>query len=605
VPVSSGALARAVFVLLVLATVAAFFVTQRLKSGQPVVKRLALQRYFSPNGDGRKDRARISFFLPKGDLVTVDVVDAEGDRVRRLVDGRSLRRGRHVYNWDGRADDGTVPPDGTYYVRVTLRRQGRAATGVRGIELVTEPPHPRLIAVTPSWLPARSAGPVTIRYTGPSAVPPVYGIWRKGPGPAKRLATLVGDRQTHSIRWDAQVGGRPAPAGEYAVSVTVQNRALIAGSAPRRLPPTATGSAPHTGLTIGGPTLGAPLEPVRAGAITTVAVYGGAAGVRWRLARLGAAHPVARGHADSMVPAGSPAAVAAGAGPRRAFALRVPGKARTGLYVLTVAAGGKAVRTPLVVRGRGGGAVLVVIPTLDWQAVNALDDDGNGFPDTLYAARSVPLARPFAGGVLPPGLTAQVGPLLRFLDRSGIRYDVTTDLALALGRGPRLAGHRGVALAGDEPWLTPALAAELTAYVHAGGHVASFGGDSLRRRVSLTNTALSAPTAPSAQNVLGESTVPARGPQASLAASVDDLGLFAGTGGVVGPFTVFDESVRLPAGTRALSAAARGHGRSELVAYRLGRGLVIRLGTPQWAAALGTSAAVGEVTKRTWALLSH
>jgi len=77
VPVSSSALARSVFVLLVLATVAAFFVTQRLKSGQPVVKRLALQRYISPNGDGRKDRAHISFFLPKGDHVTVDVVDAE------------------------------------------------------------------------------------------------------------------------------------------------------------------------------------------------------------------------------------------------------------------------------------------------------------------------------------------------------------------------------------------------------------------------------------------------------------------------------------------------------------------------------------------------
>ena len=215
VPVSGSALARAVFVLLMLATVAAFFVTQRLKSGQPVVKRLALQRYLSPNGDGRKDRARISFFLPKGDLVTVDVVDGEGDRVRRLVDGRSLRRGRHVYSWSGRADDGTVPPDGTYYVRVTLRRQGRAATGVRGIELVTKPPHPRLISVTPAWLSAGSAGSVTIRYTGPSAVPPVYGIWRTGPGPVKRVATLVGGRQTHSISWDAQVGGRPAPPRQF------------------------------------------------------------------------------------------------------------------------------------------------------------------------------------------------------------------------------------------------------------------------------------------------------------------------------------------------------------------------------------------------------
>jgi len=198
-----------------------------------------------------------------------------------------------------------------------------------------------------------------------------------------------------------------------------------------------------------------------------------------------------------------------------------------------------------------------------------------------------------------------VGPLLRFLDRSGIRYDLTTDLALALGHGPRLAGHPGVALVGDEPWLTPALAAELGAYVQAGGHVASFGGDSLRRRVSLTAAVLSAPTPPSSQNALGEATEQARGPQASLAASVDHLGLFAGTGGVVGPFTIFDESVRLPAGSRALTAAGRGGGHSELVGYHLGRGLVIRIGTPQWAAALGTSAAVGEVTKRTWALLSR
>src|SRR5207248_2664819 len=460
-PVSSAALARAVFALLVLATVAAFFVTQRLKSGQPVVKRLALQRYFSPNGDGRKDRARISFFLPKGDLVTVDVVDGEGDRVRRMVDGRSLRRGRHVYSWNGRADDGTVPPDGTYYVRVTLRRQGRAATGVRAIELVTKPPHPRLISVTPAWLSAGSAGSVTIRYTGPSAGPPVYGIWRTGPGPVKRVATLVGGRQTHSISWDEQVGGRPAPPGQYAISVTVQNRALIAGSAPARLPPTAAESAPRSGLTIGGPTLAPPLEPVRAGAITTVAVYGGAARVRWRLARLGSARRVAHGHAGTVVPAGSPAAATAGAGPSRAFALRVPDRARTGVYVLTVAAGGRAVRTPLVVRGRGSGAVLVVVPTVGWQGANTVDDDGNGFPDTLYAARSVPLARPLAGGDLPPGLTGQVGPLLRFFDRSGIHYGLTTDLVLALGRGARLAGHAGVALAGDEPWLTPTLAAEL------------------------------------------------------------------------------------------------------------------------------------------------
>jgi len=249
--------------------------------------------------------------------------------------------------------------------------------------------------------------------------------------------------------------------------------------------------------------------------------------------------------------------------------------------------------------------VLVVVPTLGWQGGNPLDDDADGFPDTLHDATAVPLARPFAGGVPPPGFSGQVAPLLRFLDHSGIRYDLTTDLALASDRGPRLAGHAGVALAGDEPWLTPGLAAELTGYVQAGGNVASFGGDSLRRRVSVAGQSLSGPTPAAPRNVLGEATVPGRGPQASLAASVDQLGLFGGTAGVVGPFTTFDESVRLPRGARALTAAGRGQGRSDLVAYRLGRGLVIRLGTPQWGAVLATSPAAVEVTKRTWALLSR
>ena len=281
------ALATWVFALLVLATIAAFFVTQRLKSGQPVVRRLALQRFFSPNGDHRQDRARISFDLPRGDRVTVDVVDRDGDRVRRLVDGRSLARGDHALSWDGRADDGTVPPDGTYYVRVTLRRQGRAATGVRGIALVTEPPRPHLVSVSPSWLPGGRPAAVTIRFSGPSVVPPQYGIWRTDARPVRRVALLSGDRQTHSVTWDATIGGRPAPRGTYAVSVTVQNRALIAGSAPERVPPARAGARPRTGLTIGGATAAPPLEPVRAGAVTSFDVYGGAARVAWRLVLTG------------------------------------------------------------------------------------------------------------------------------------------------------------------------------------------------------------------------------------------------------------------------------------------------------------------------------
>jgi hypothetical protein len=602
-------LSRLVFALLVLATIAAFFVTQKLKSGQPVVKRLALQRFFSPNDDGRKDRARIAFRLPKGDRVTIDVVTGGGGRVRRLVDGRSMAAGPHAFSWDGRADDGTVPPDGTYYVRVTLRQQGRAATGTRGIELVTTPPRPRLLSARPTWVSPHRPGPVTIRYTGPSVVPPVYGIWRTDERPARRVAVLTGDRQTHSIRWDGRIHGKPAPRGEYAVSVTVQNRALIEGSDPAALPPRRAQARPGTGVAIGGTTVAGPLEPVRAGAAADVDVYGGSARVAWRLDRLGGHRALARGRSGTAPlrprragPSGAPSTTS---GPRRRLTLRLPRRAATGLYVLTIAAGGRPARVPLVVRGRDGGPVLVVIPTLGWQGVNEVDDDADGFADTLLRDRAVQLGRPLADGLAPPGLGAQVGPLLRFLDSERVRYELTTDLALARDHGPLLAGHPGVALAGDEPWLTPGLAAELRGYVQAGGRVASFGAGSLRRRVSVTPRVLARPTSAARVNALGEATGLADGERATLAATTDSLALFAGTDAVVGPFRVFDRSLQLPRGSRALTAAGRDGGRPALVAYRLGRGLVIRLGTPEWSASARKDPDVATVTRRTWALLSR
>jgi hypothetical protein len=597
------------FALLVLATVGAFFVTQRLKSGQPVVKRLALQRFFSPNGDGRKERAHISFDLPKGDRVTVDVVNANGDRVRRLEDERSLGRGHHALTWDGRADDGTVPPDGLYFVRVSLRRQGRAATGVRGVELVTRPPRPRLLSVTPSWLPAGSPGPVTIRYSGPSVVPPVYRIWRTDRVPAREVAKLTGQRQTHAIRWDGLIGGRPAPPGEYAISVAVRDRALIQGTAPPRLPPTRSEARPGTGLAVGGSTAVGPLEPVRPGGPAGFDLYGAAAHVRWRLTRLGSSRPVVRGRGVvPQVPAARPGpsgAPSRTAGPRRTLEIQIPRRARTGLYTLSVAAGGRSLQVPVTVRGRGSAAVLVVIPTMGWQGSNPVDDDADGFADTLFGARSVSLGRPFAGGRLPPGLTAEVGPLLRFLDRVRLPYDLTTDLSLARDRGPSLAGHQGVALAGDEPWVTPGLAAELSGYVQAGGRIASFGAGSLLRRLSVSPTVLSNPTPAARVNALGEATALVAGPPASLAASVDALSLLSGTDAVIGPFTRFDQSLQVPRGARTLTAAGRQPGRPALIAYRLGRGMVIRLGTPQWSASLDGTTETATVTRRTWALLSR
>ena len=122
--------------------------------------------------------------------------------------------------------------------------------------------------------------------------------------------------------------------------------------------------------------------------------------------------------------------------PSTTLAVRVPPKAPTGLYMLRVQAGGHRAVTPLAVRGHSRGRVLVVLPTIQWQGLNPVDDDNDGFPNLLSEGDTVGIDRPFAHGLLPAGLEQQVVPLLRFLDRSGLPYDLTTDLALARGHGP-------------------------------------------------------------------------------------------------------------------------------------------------------------------------
>jgi hypothetical protein len=73
------------FGLLVVATFGAFFVAQRLKASPAVVGEFRRTPFFSPNSDGRFDRATVRFEIRKRDRVTLAVVDADGDEVRELM----------------------------------------------------------------------------------------------------------------------------------------------------------------------------------------------------------------------------------------------------------------------------------------------------------------------------------------------------------------------------------------------------------------------------------------------------------------------------------------------------------------------------------------
>jgi hypothetical protein len=122
--------AAAVFALLVVATVAAFAWSQRLKRDPLVLDRVtfgtASSRAFTPNADCRFDRIRIRFRVTRSDRANVQVVKPHGKLVVTLAREKYLKRYRFfTFHWDGRVrNDGTAPP-GRYKLRVKLLGQDR------------------------------------------------------------------------------------------------------------------------------------------------------------------------------------------------------------------------------------------------------------------------------------------------------------------------------------------------------------------------------------------------------------------------------------------------------------------------------------------------
>lgn len=121
-----------VFALLVLATVAAFAYSQRVKREPLVLDRVTFiapphrkgtpkVHSFTPNGDCRRDRIRIKFRTTISDPGTVQVIKPGGRVVVTLARDTFLKRYTfHVFYWDGRQRGGGTARPGRYKLRVRL-----------------------------------------------------------------------------------------------------------------------------------------------------------------------------------------------------------------------------------------------------------------------------------------------------------------------------------------------------------------------------------------------------------------------------------------------------------------------------------------------------
>jgi hypothetical protein len=602
--------AGAAFALLVVATFAAFFVAQRLKASPAVVGEFRRTPFFSPNSDGRFDRATVRFEIRERDRVTLAVVDADGDEVRELMGGRTVLPYREVRaRWDGRDDDGERVQDGTYRYRITLPDQGRNVVMPESVRLDTTAPRPRVTAIgpvrdkapRPELLPAPGGGEAVVHVDAPGRKKRIL-LFKTAPGPMRAVGEPIPlpDDATE-WRWSGRTeSGRAVSPGTYLVAVQARDQAGNIGTSPaldrRGLPATTYGSPlpVRGGISVRYLAVQPPVRPAVAGRPVAFGVDARGERWRWSVRRVGS-NQVVRRSADARTRGG-------------VFRLTAPGR-ESGVYLLEVRTRTRRVTVPFAVQGAETRPVLVVLPAMTWQGRNPVDDDGDGLPNVLDRGLPARLGRVLAGDGLPAGFAERDAPLLAWLARTGRRFDVTTDVALAAGAGPRLDSHAGVILPSDTRWLPAGAQQRLRRFVRDGGTLLSLGVDSLRRSVRVSPRGrLLDPTPAAPTDLLGGRLGPLQRPPApvALTEASDRIELFAGTNGEFPGWRVLEPLAAAGQGRLVASALTEGD-RASITAVRFGRGLVLRYGLPEFAGRLTLNETDTQTAlmARTWTLLSR
>ncbi len=613
-------LPAAAFAALVVATVGAFFVTQHLKVSNPLI-----------NGSPRPDppainpvsgrvcrdlagklvsfkRTQLSFYLQsRSDKVSVYMVNSGGQIMATVAQGRYMRAGashRSTFTWNGHSGNGGGPvvADGTYYFEIALQSQDRPIilTG-NPVQVLTTGPQPSVTRVVRTGA-AAPAGPaiitagqsVAIHFAARPYKSTRIDIYRTDlPGKPRLVFSFGTKGKTGMATWDGRIHGQPAPAGTYLVGMSVLDQACNPGSFPAVLPP-AAGSTPHAGLTVRYLAASPPLTPVPAGSDASVLVDARGRPYTWRLYRLGSPRLLASGRA------------AAG---HYVLHVRLPGN-RAAIYGVALQSDSHDTVVPVVASATGRAAftrILLVLPALSWQGTNPVDDTGDGLPSTLTSGDRISLSRPLAAG-LPQGLSAEQA-LISYLDRNRLYYQLTTDVGLADGVGPRLAGHTGVLLDGSLAWLPSNLTSALSGYARAGGSVLSVGVDSMQSEAPLHGSG-GAQMAGPPERLSADPFGAHHGSVSSIRGSLitvlsDRLRIFGNT--VAFPGFDTGQAINPPSGTAgsAVSAAGVAAGQSNITGFQDGRGKVVEVGLPGFATSLAHNVDAQELLARLWKLLSR
>ena len=289
------------------------------------------------------------------------------------------------------------------------------------------------------------------------------------------------------------------------------------------------------------------------------------------------------------------------------FRIHIPDKMRTGVYVVRVRAGRDRAVWPLAVAGlpppqrARRGAAARRAPRAHLAGAQRSGRRRRRLRRQAAVSRAVRVDRPFAGGGCRRASTPRCRRSCAGSTASGFRTTSPPTSRSPATRGRRWATHRASRSPEASCGCPSELLKRLRDYVADGGRLAAFGADSFRRAVRLrarwraTRRRGGARTRSASEPLVQHE----RGAAHRLrgrARAVRGRTASWGTSRCSRP-------AGLPESARRLTEAGRDPGQPAFVAYGLGGGIVIRVGTPQWARELDESALsleLPQVTKRIW-----
>jgi hypothetical protein len=210
------ALSTIVLLGLLLATAAAFAITEHLKLIKSPIYAPDVAKTFSPG----TNKAEIKFKLRHPDSVTVTIVDSGGHEVATIAHGADEPKNVFVkFYWDGRTPTGIAPDGSVYQPQVKLANDRRTILMPNKIEVDTTPP---------KVLSARDGDGILIR-GGHHAVAIRYAFAEPAHAAVdvNGRQVVFGKRTSPSgkVKWSGRVRGKMLPAGRYVLEVAAVDRA--------------------------------------------------------------------------------------------------------------------------------------------------------------------------------------------------------------------------------------------------------------------------------------------------------------------------------------------------------------------------------------------